>query len=351
MYSATPKKYSAVAVCFVALLVFCAGLTSAQAPPSPPEKNKVKVSPKVKGVRPGFENKRQVWNESDTPAEKSIATDAKVNISLCVSAGNVKVTGWERDEVRVFISEGTQIGFKILQKNRQSEKPVWVMVLGFDPVTNKEVRPDECLSGDDIELDVPRGATVNIKSRESATTIDSVNKVRVENINGDIYLRSIAEGINATTFEGDVTVERSGGAISLTSTTGNILAFDAAPSEIGDVFRAKTSNGTISLQDIEHRQMEIKSNSGAIRFTGDFLSGGQYTFGTLNGAIALNVPLNTSCKINASFGLGVFASDIPLKDMVKSAASGAKNLSAIMGMGDATLNLTTYSGAISIKKR
>lgn len=343
------KKFSAAAI-FVALLAFGANLTMAQTP-APPERNKVKVTPKVKGVRPAWENKRQVRNESDVPAEKSIATDAKVNVQLCVSAGNVRISGWERDEVRVFVSEGSQIGFKVLQKNRQSNQPVWVMVLGFDPMTNKEVRPDECLSGDEIELDVPRGATVNIKSRESETTIDSINKVRVENVNGDIFLHNIAGGVNATTFEGDVTVERSGGAISLTSTTGNILAFDAAPSEIGDTFRAKTSNGTISLQDIEHRQMEIKSNSGAIRFTGDFLSGGLYTFGTLNGAITLNVPLDTSCKINASFGLGVFDSNIPLKDLVKSTAPGAKNLSAVMGTGDATLNLTTFSGAIIIKKR
>lgn len=350
MYSITPKKYSASAGILIALLVFCANLTFAQTPAAP-EKNKVRTFPKVKVAGRGGENKRQVRNESDTPAERSIATDTKVNVSLCVSAGNVKISGWERDEVRVFVNEGSQIGFRVLQKNRQSEKPVWVMVLGFDPMTNKEVRPDECLSGDEIELDVPLNATVNIKSRESETTIESVAKARVENISGDIFLNNIAQGINATTFEGDVTVERSSGAISLTSTTGNILAFGLSPSEIGDIFKAKTSNGTISLQEIEHRQMEIRSNSGAIRFTGDFLSGGQYSFGTSNGAITLNVPLDTSCKINASFGLGVFGSDIPLKNMVRSASPGAKNLSAVMGNGDATLNLTTFSGAITIKKR
>ena len=349
MYLMNQKKYLATAI-FVALVAFCANFTFAQTPETP-TKNKIKVLPKVKVAGHSRENKTQVRNESDTPAEKSIATDAKVNISLCVSAGNVKISGWDRDEIRVFVSEGSQVGFKVMQKNRQSEKPVWVMVLGFDPLINKEVRPDECLSGDEIELDVPRNSIVNIKSRESETIIDSVGKARVENVSGDIFLSNISQGINATTFEGDVTVERSSGAISLNSTTGNILAFDVSPSEIGDIFKAKTSNGTISMQEIEHRQMDIKSNSGAIRFNGEFLGGGQYSFGTANGAIALTVPLETSCKINASFGLGVFASEIPLKDMVRSASPGAKNLSAIMGSGDATLNLTTFSGAISIKKK
>lgn len=289
-------------------------------------------------------------NLSGTPAEKSIAVDEKIKLQFCVSEGNVKVTGWDRNEVRVFINEGSQIGFNIIQSREKTKKPVWIAALGYEPSKDKGKRVDECLSGDDIEIEVPHNATVNIKSRSSKTKIDSVRKVNIKNIGGGIFLNNIAEGIEAATYEGDVTVEKSSGAITLESVSGNILAFDVHAGEIGDVFKAKTSSGLISLQDIGHRQLEIETNSGSIKFNGAFAEGGQYGFGTTNGAIKLIIPPDSSCKISASYGFGVFASELPLKNVVKSQSTSVKNLSATLGDGDCTLYLRTYNGAILLAK-
>lgn len=310
---------------------------------------KVIVAPPNQKIRTG-QKKGRAANE--TAAEKSIAVDAKVNISLCVSAGRLKINGWERSEIRAFVGGGGELGFKVLQKNKQNNA-VWVMVTGFDAAKNPEVSSEECLAGDDIEIDVPRGATVNVKGRTSEVTIAMVRKVDVKNVGGDISLNNIAEGINAATYEGDVTVENSGGAISLESSNGNIVAFDAAPSEIGDIFKAKTASGAIILQQIAHRQTEISSNTGSIKFIGEFQSGGQYDFRTTNGAISLVIPEKTSCKVAASYGFGAFNSDLPLSNLKKNPNpnSRSQSLTAAMGGGEANLVLTTYSGAIRIKKQ
>ena len=312
-------------------------------------KPKIVVAP----VKQKFKRKyKKVMGGSETSAEKSIAVEANVNISLCVSEGNLKINGWERNEIRAFVNNGSETGFKVLQKNKQSSNAVWVMVVGYDTAKNKELNSDECLSGEEIELDVPRGASVNVKSRTSEAKIESVGRARIENVGGDIFLINVAQGIDATTYEGDVRVEKSGGAMTLTSTTGNIVAFEVAPSQIGDIFKAKTSSGAITLQSVEHRQMEIGSNSGSMKFVGEFLSGGQYRFGTSNGSILLAIPQNSSCKINASFGFGAFNSELPLQNVKKNPnpTSKAQSLSALIGNGDANVSLTTYSGAIRIKK-
>lgn len=309
----------------------------------------VKVEPKVFIDKDKFKVKTVVVGNTGA-VEKSVAVDAKVNISLCVSEGKLKINGWERSEIRAFVDGGTEVGFKVLEKSKQNGNAVWVMVVGFDTLKKQNPNVNECLSGDDIEIDVPRGATVNIKNFESQTTISSIAKLVIENASGDIYLNNIERGVDATTYEGDVTVEKSSGAISLSSTTGNIIAFDLAPSDIGDIFKAKTNSGAITLQNIEHRQLEINSHSGSMKFTGEFQNGGQYRFGTQNGTISLSIPENSSCKILASYGFGVFNSELPLQNILKSAASKTQSLTATMGGGDATLNLTTYSGAIRIRK-
>lgn len=323
--------YAAVFALFFAAAF---SLVHAQNPPAPGE----------------WKTRNVVRNQSATPAEKAIAVDPKVNISLCVSEGKLKINGWERGEIRAFVSGGSEVGFKVLQKGKQNNSAGWVMIVGFDTTKKQTPNADECLAGDEIEIDVPRGATVNVKNNESETSIVAVAKVLIENVGGEIYLSNIERGVEATNYEGDITVEKSGGAIALASTTGNIVAFDLAPSEIGDIFKAKTNSGAITLQNIEHRQMEINSHSGSMKFTGEFQNGGQYSFRSSNGSMLLAIPEKSSCKILASYGFGAFSSELALNNVVKSAASRTQSLTALMGAGEATLSLTTYSGAIRIKK-
>ena len=202
---------------------------------------------------------------------------------------------------------------------------------------------------DDATAD-DRGASVSIKGAESETTIESIKKVAVDNIGGDIYLNDIKFGISAKTYRGGITVGNSSGVVNLESANGNIVAYEIGPSEIGDAFKAKTINGMITVQQIGHMQSEITSTSGSIRFNSELLGGGQYNFSTLNGSILLTMPEKSSCKIMASYG-GQFTSDILLKNQKLSASGGIKNLTGQIGDGEAILSLTTYNGKINIKKQ
>ena len=80
--------------------------------------------------------------------------------------------------------------------------------------------------------------------------------------------------------------------MNLETTNGNILVFEAAPSEIGDIFKVKTTSGAISLQKLGYRQVESNSISGTMMFGGELLSGGSYSFVTSNGTIRLAIICN-----------------------------------------------------------
>ncbi|MCW5962180.1 MAG: DUF4097 family beta strand repeat protein [Pyrinomonadaceae bacterium] len=284
-------------------------------------------------------------------SEKAIAVSDKVNISVCVREGYIKINGWNRNEIRAFVSGGTAVGFSVLEKSKSDDHPVWVKILGYDPSVALKNKSDECVAGNVIELDVPFGATVNIKSGESKTSIDSVAKVSVKNVGGDIFLNNISTGIEARTYRGNVTVKNSGGSMTLETTNGNIVAYDASSEAIGDSFNAKTSSGAITLQKVRYRETEVNSNSGSINFAGELLKGGQYYFGSANSLITLILPENSSSKIVAVYGYGSFDSEIPMKDLVREPNSKLGSLSATLGDGDALLNFKTVTGKIIIKKQ
>ena len=96
--------------------------------PTPPSEDKGKEKYKKE------KTKKQILNEADTPAEKSIAVNSNVVINLCVSQGTIKINGWDRNEVRAYVSGGSQLGFQVLKK--ASDKPAWIKILGFDPAQN-----------------------------------------------------------------------------------------------------------------------------------------------------------------------------------------------------------------------
>lgn len=289
----------------------------------------------------------EVYGQRGT-SEKSLKVNPKVSLSMCVLEGNVKINGWDRNEVRVFVKDGRNIDFKVVESN-QKEEPVWIMIQAISQ--NSKIRTNECLVGESIEIDAPRNASISIKGQETRTSIDSVRKASVKNVGGNIVLRNISEGVEASTYEGDVSIENSSGAITLDSSSGNIIAFEVAPSEIGDIFKAKTNNGKIALQDLAFRQIEVNSISGAINYNGSLLNGGIYNFGTANGSINLIMPQNTSCRVVATYGFGGFNSELPISKETENNTPRTQRIVGTMGTGNATLNLTTSSGSIKLKKK
>lgn len=284
-------------------------------------------------------------------SEHRIAAAPNVNVKFCVSEAELKVNGWDRDEVRVFVRNGRKTGFKVLEKDAGSGKANWLWIAPAVDNAATRVPMSDCLSGSSIEIDVPMKATLSITGRSTETVIDTVRKVEVKIIEGNISLRNIAGGISAFAYQGDLTVENSAGAIAIESTTGNIIAYDVTPGEIGEMFRVRSNSGTVMLQNVEHRQIEANTITGAVNFDGKLLPGGVYAFKTSNGAIRLNVPDDTSATFQATYGFGSFNSDFKLDYTYEVNSSAGKNIIAKLGGGAANVKLTTNNGSIRVNKR
>jgi len=254
--------------------------------------------------------------------------------------------------VRIYVHDGSKFGFKVLEKNSSDSKPVWISAYSH-PVKGSKTGASDCIRGETVEIDLPVGATLSLSGKSIDTSVDSIKKVSVETVSGDISVRNVISGVNAKTYEGDITVEESKGALMLDSTSGNIVVFEAGPSEIGDVFKAKTNSGAITLQRLLHRQIDVRSTSGSVFFNGDILNGGSYNFDTTNGSIKLAIPQGSSFQLSATYAFGKFASELPLKIITETDKEGfVRSIVAKIGAGgDALLKLTTNAGLIDIKKQ
>lgn len=280
--------------------------------------------------------------------EKSIRVDSAVNLSLCVTMGTIKVNGWNRNEVRVYVADGNKFSFVVRDKSPKTGDPIWMKVVNADPK-----KYSECIAASEIEIDVPRGATIGIVGKEISTKIESVKKAEVKTAGGGISLRNVSSGIFASSGQGDVMVESSTGPMDLGSTTGNIIVFEAGPTEIGEGFVAKTNSGTVSMQNLTYRQVEVRSTSGSVLYNGVIRPGGSYNLSTSVGSIRMALPGDSALQISATFRSGSFNSELPIKYQTEDVAPGPiKTIVGTMGKGnEATVRLTTNNGSISIRKQ
>lgn len=293
-------------------------------------------------------------NYSDTPFEKAIEVDNSVNVSLCISEGNVRINGWDRDEIRVFVKGGTKAGFRTRGKNEDGH-PTSVTILGYDSVKDKGSNLSQCLAGDEIELDLPKGANIgqlNGPEGEVFLSVESLAKVRININQGDIQIRNIDEGISARTNEGDINVQDSFGIIDLSSTNGNIFVYNVDPLEDSDILKVRTNNGTLTLQSANHLQVDVNTISGSIQFSGQIQAEGQYSFKNTSGDIVLNIAKETSCTMTVISGRSRFSSELPFTVNNETIfPPSMKKLIATMGDGEANLSLQTQSGIIKIRKQ
>jgi len=335
-------------ISFIAVAIILAGVPllvlSQQRPPATHAPPDVLIGVPKKGLY-----ERPYVGERDT-SEKSIKADSQIIVELCVNQGKVKVNGWNRAEARVYVSDGNKFVFNVREKSAKTGDPNWVKVIGSD--TSKGMYPKgECISANEIDIDVPINATINLRGHEITTDIDSVRKVEIKIAGGQISLRNIANGITAYAGQGGITVEASTGPMLLDSTNGNIVIFEARPAELGDIFRAKTTGGTISLQGLEHRQVEASSISGSVVYGGQIRNGGSYSLTTNKGSIRMSLAINASFQMQATYRAGNFNSELPIKLQTENIQEGPiKTIVGKLGTGDASIKLTTNNGSISIRK-
>lgn len=338
------------------LLCLAAGFSAAQEHPrEPPSKPapKARSEPPARRPLPSPPGRAaELYGPDDRKTtERAIAAEPNVAIKLCVAEGSIRINGSERNEVRVFVRNGRKFEFRSLEKNPDTGKASWLWIAstsGPGPLSN-------CLAGDSVDIDLPAGASVNFEARTVGAVIDTVKKASVKIVEGSINLRNVTGGIEALALQGDVIVESSSGSIGLETTTGNIIAFDVKPGSIGDAFKTKTSSGRISLEGVNHRQIEANSISGSVAFNGKFLDGGFYNFKTSNGEIRMLLPEDSACRLVAAYGFGSFDSALPIVYESQNVTSGGKNFVGILGKPTgnplATVTVTTTSGSIGIRKQ
>jgi DUF4097 and DUF4098 domain-containing protein YvlB len=310
------------------------------------------------------------------PIERTTAADAQAVVSLCLTQGDVLVRGWDKAEVRAHAEGAGNV--RLLTPNAQPAPRVEVLVSEDE---EDEPGSGDCGSADQVELMVPRGATINVRTQNGHVDVSDVSDARVEALSGDVDVRRIAKAVLISCLSGDVSLSDVSGPVSAITVSGSVEARNARALSTGDGFVAKSTSGDVTIENVKHSQVIGAAVSGNLLYTGALARGGAYDFKTISGEVTLEIPADSSFTLHAKV---VVSGDIDTDFPVKTAAVGSlatppptpgtpepaprpergkpgkvkvprepeqARLDGTVGSGDATVNMSSFSGSLHLRKQ
>lgn len=288
----------------------------------------------------------------DQEVERTTAADPKVVLSVCLASGNITVHGWDRNQVHARMSDGMQIEFQPSATSNSAPPKELSLGMNGEPGPSKR-----CLPFGNLELDVPREATVNVQGGDAEINASGVAKVSINTQGGAVSVERVTGAVDVNTLGGEITVVNSQGAIKVHSVGGDIEVHDVRPRAPGDVCEVGNVGGDITLAQISQSQVKVSTVGGDVNFNSPLAHGGRYNFQTISGDLSLTLPPDSSFRLNATLQ-GEVDSDFPLKyssSNVEETDNAMRHvpqrIEATYGTGDALITLSSFNGSIQLRKK
>ena len=236
-------------------------------------------------------------NESSEKIERSTTVDPRASITLCVMSGKLTVRGWDKNELRARSTDADQLELRRIDKVKDNPTPatrIDVMVI------DKQTPKMDCQAVADVEMDVPKEATVQVQTRDGDIYITGVGGAYAGSQNGDINIQGASKFVEAGSVGGSIFLKDSTGRVNLSSAGGGVEVHNVRAVTPDDTFEVGTVSGDIELDRVSNAKLNAKTVNGTVTMTGPLARAGRYGFTTMGGDVILNLPHDASFTLKAT---------------------------------------------------
>lgn len=249
-------------------------------------------------------------------------------VDLSLLAGHIRVTGWDKPQVKVVASS---------DQGR----------LRFG-ATGSHVSLEAERSGDATQYDVtvPRGTKLSLDAVSGDISATGVGgETEAQSVSGSVEISDATKEVTAESVSGSVSVSNVTGNLSAQSTSGAVTIRNTT----GDV-EAETVSGRILMDGIRSSSVRTETVSGAVSYTGSIDPGGKYSFVTHSGVLHLNLPANLGAVFSVETYSGDIDSDFPVTMQPGQGRNSQDRFEFTIGNGKARVSAENFSGKIIINR-
>ena len=261
--------------------------------------------------------------------------DSGGSVRIVSPVGRVRVLGWDADSLAVSGRLERRAG------RFSAAGDAHVRKLGVDIAAGG--------GGAELEVHVPRGATVWVKSTTASIEVEGVDgTLDLSSEGGTIRVLGTPRDVTAETMDGSVELAGGTARARVKTVSGDIL-LRGASQDLG----ASTLSGRIIVRAAGWQRGgtgvqrgKFESVTGDIRFEGELGRGGVIEVESQSGTLEVRVPANTIADFDALTIGGTITNTLGVAQPQRRPASAGQELRFATGTGGAQVTVRTFKGAI-----
>jgi DUF4097 and DUF4098 domain-containing protein YvlB len=259
--------------------------------------------------------------------DTSMAVARGQRLDVNAYGGDIKVTAWDKNTVRVEANGSARDRIQI----SSSATTLSVRTQG------RHGPPSDI----DLKITAPAWMALNLAGVHTNVTVQGCQApVSVGTVEGEVKVSGGNGLVSLRSVQGSVALQGAKGRISVNSVNEDVQVTKSA----GDII-AETVNGEITLDAVDAATVDANTVNGDISYNGPVRNGGRYAFSTHNGDVTLTVAEGTNANVAVSTFNGEFESEFPVPI---SGTTKGKGFNFTLGNGSAQVTLESFQGTIQL---
>jgi DUF4097 and DUF4098 domain-containing protein YvlB len=259
-------------------------------------------------------------------------------VDIANTAGQIQVTGWDREQVRVRGELGSDVEeLRFVADGRHTEIKV-ILPKGSHRG-----------GGADLEIMVPEGSRVAIQSVSADVRVREVRgALRIETVSGQIDAEVFEEDAEARTISGEVTVRGHDTPALL------VLNTVSGDGEIGNIrgeLVAHSVTGDLDISSDELERVRLRTTNGDIDLRTALAPDARFDMEAINGDLGLDIIGGVHAEFDLETFNGSINNDFGPDVQAVSRYTPGKALRFTEGDGGARVRIKTLNGTISLRRR
>ncbi len=273
-----------------------------------------------------------------TQIDTTVRLDRGGAVDLSLISGKIRVTGWDRSDVKI----SATIESGMLRFSANSSR-VSLSVDDSDEGGRRGHRHNNV--GDArYDVSVPRGSRLILEAVSGDITAKgSQGEIEATSVSGDVDVTDGVRTVSAEAVSGSVHAAQVNGNLRTETVSGELRAENVS----GDV-EASSVSGDIRLVGIQSKNVRTETVSGDIVYTGTIEPSGRYSFESHSGTLKLNIPRGAGAQFSVETFSGDLQSDFPVTIGPPDKLGRDGRIEFTIGDGRAKVTAQTFSGSIII---
>jgi DUF4097 and DUF4098 domain-containing protein YvlB len=273
-----------------------------------------------------------------TQIDTTVRLDRGGAVDLSLISGKIRVTGWDRAEVKISASiESGRLRFS------SNSSRVSLSVDDSDDEGRKGRRHNN-MGDARYDVSVPRGSRLILEAVSGDITAKgSQGEIEASSVSGDVDVTDGVRAVSAEAVSGSVHAAQVNGSLRSETVSGDLRVENVT----GDL-EASSVSGNIRMVGIQSKDVRTETVSGDIIYNGTIEPSGRYGFESHSGTLRLNIPRGAGAQFSVETFSGELETDFPVTIPGGRALRKEGRVEFTIGDGRAKITAQTFSGNIMI---